>query len=39
MKKNVSADNPFTLNAHVWERLQMWEGSEKYDSEAFLQAK
>lgn len=25
MKKNAKADKPFTLNAHVKERLEMWE--------------
>jgi CRISPR-associated protein Cas1 len=25
MKKNAEADKPFTLNAHVRERLQMWD--------------
>ena len=24
MKKNAEADKPFTLNAHVRERLEMW---------------
>lgn len=24
MKKNAKADKPFTLNAHVRERLEMW---------------
>ena len=26
MKKNDEADKPFTLNSHVRERLEMWEG-------------
>jgi len=26
MKQNAMADKPFTLNAHVRERLDMWEG-------------
>jgi len=26
MKKNAKADKPFTLNAHVRERLEMWNG-------------
>jgi CRISPR-associated protein Cas1 len=26
MKKNAEADKPFTLNAHVKERLELWEG-------------
>jgi CRISPR-associated protein Cas1 len=26
MKKNAKADKPFTLNAHVRERLEMWKG-------------
>ncbi len=26
MKKNAEADKPFTLNSHVRERLDMWEG-------------
>lgn len=26
MKKNAKADKPFSLNAHVKERLEMWEG-------------
>ncbi|TQD27917.1 CRISPR-associated endonuclease Cas1 [Methanolobus vulcani] len=26
MKKNAKADKPFTLNAHVRERLELWEG-------------
>ncbi|WP_235856330.1 CRISPR-associated protein Cas1 [Methanolobus halotolerans] len=26
MKKNAEADKPFTLNTHVRERLEMWEG-------------
>jgi CRISPR-associated protein Cas1 len=26
MKKNAKADKPFTLNAHVRERLKIWEG-------------
>jgi len=26
MKKNAEADKPFSLNAHVKERLDMWEG-------------
>jgi CRISPR-associated protein Cas1 len=26
MKKNAEADKPFTMNAHVRERLEMWEG-------------
>jgi CRISPR-associated protein Cas1 len=25
MKKNAEADKPFTLNAHVRERLEIWE--------------
>ncbi len=25
MKKNVEDDKPFTMNAHVRERLDMWE--------------
>jgi CRISPR-associated protein Cas1 len=25
MKKNAKADKPFTLNAHVRERLEIWE--------------
>jgi CRISPR-associated protein Cas1 len=29
MKKNAEADKPFTLNAHVRERLEMWEIKEK----------
>jgi CRISPR-associated protein Cas1 len=27
MKQNAKADKPFTLNAHVRERLEMWEES------------
>jgi len=26
MKQNAKADKPFTLNTHVRERLEMWEG-------------
>jgi CRISPR-associated protein Cas1 len=26
MKKNAEAEKPFTLNAHVRERLEIWEG-------------
>lgn len=25
MKKNAEADKPFTLNAHVRERLELWD--------------
>ena len=27
MKQNAKADKPFTLNAHVRERLEMWDGA------------
>ena len=27
MKKNAEADKPFTMNAHVRERLEMWKSS------------
>ncbi len=26
MKQNTEADKPFTLNSHVRERLEMWNG-------------
>lgn len=30
MKQNSKADKPFTLNKHVKERLEMWEGIKSY---------
>jgi len=29
MKKNAKSDKPFSLNAHVRERLEMWDKNSK----------